>query len=69
MKRKAVIIGAGFAADMHIQALKALGIQVVGVAAGHRDSAKRFAEKNQIRLWQRRGLNISEDRRTIESYE
>ncbi len=57
MKRKAVIIGAGFAADMHIQALKALGIQVAGVAAGHRDSAKRFAEKNQIPSY---GVSVEE---------
>ncbi|SKB91993.1 Predicted dehydrogenase [Lachnospiraceae bacterium] len=48
MGKKAVIIGAGFAAKMHVKALKTLGIPVKCVISAHKESAKKFAEEYDI---------------------
>ncbi len=48
MEKNAVIIGAGFAAEMHIEALKKIGIPVKAVISGHKESAEKFAAKHKI---------------------
>lgn len=48
---KAAIIGGGFAADLHAQALKSLGIGIAAVVTQHQSSAEKFARKWNIPVY------------------
>ena len=48
---KAVIIGAGFAGQVHAAALKACGVEVVGIITSREETAEAFAKQWNIPRW------------------
>lgn len=48
---KAAIVGTGGVAELHVKALKALGIPIASVVGSRLDKAEAFAQKNAISQW------------------
>ena len=48
---KAVIIGAGFAGQVHAAALKACGVEVAGIITSRNETAEAFAKQWNIPQW------------------
>ena len=50
---KAVIIGAGFAGQVHAAALKACGVEIAGIITSRNETAEAFAKQWDIPQWER----------------